>query len=82
MIHLIVEMKRDVEVEVEDETVLGHWRHLPSKGEHEADDSRVGCVEGRVHVDQGRVEKHGSEAGGSRRRWHANSWIGTASGSP
>jgi hypothetical protein len=77
MIHLIAGRKRGVEVErveTEDEKRLGrYWRHLPSKGAHEAGDSRAGCAEGRGHVDWGRVGKHESEAGGIRRRWHASS---------
>jgi hypothetical protein len=55
MIHLIAERKRGAEVEraeAEDETILGRCgEHLPSKGEHEAGDSRAGCAEVRVHVD-------------------------------
>jgi len=86
MIHLIDGRERGVEVErveAEDETRPGrYWRHLPSKGEHEAGDSRAGCGEGRGHVDWGRVGKHESEAGETRHRWNASSLIGIASGSP
>jgi hypothetical protein len=86
MIHLIAGRKRGAEVErveAEDETRLGrYWTHLPSKGEHEAGDSRAGCAEVREHVDRGRVGKHENGAGESRHRSNANSWIGIASGSP
>jgi hypothetical protein len=55
MIHLIAGRKRGVEIEraeAEDEKrVEGCWRRLPSKGAHEAGDSRAGCAEARVHVD-------------------------------
>jgi len=53
----------------EDETRPEHcWGHLPSRGGHEAGDSKAGCAGERVHVDQGRVGEHGIGAGGTRRR--------------
>ena len=89
MIHWIAKRKISVgveKIEVEDGARMGCccccWGHLPSKGGHEAGDSRAGCVEVMVHVGQGRVVEHGSEAGENWHRWHANSWIGIASGSP
>jgi hypothetical protein len=55
MIHWIAKRKRGVEVvriEVEDGTRLGRcWGHLPSRGGHEADDSRADCVGVMVHVE-------------------------------
>jgi hypothetical protein len=72
MIHLIAGKGRDVEAE--DETRLGCcWEILPSKGANEAGDSRADCAGARVHVGQGRVEKHESGAGVNRNRWNANS---------
>lgn len=86
MIHLIAERKRSAEVErveTEDETRLGrYWRHLPSKGEHEAGGSRADCAEATIHVERGKVGEHENGEGESRHRWNANSWIGTASDSP
>lgn len=86
MIHLIAGKKRGAEVvriAVEDGTRLEHcWGHLPSKGEHEAGDSRADFAGVMVHVDQERVEENGSGEGGSLHHWNANPWIGIASGSP
>jgi len=77
MIHLIAGRERGAEVgrvEPEDEIRLGrYWGHLPSKGMHEAGDSRAGCGEVRGHVDWGRVGKDESGAGVSRHRWNASS---------
>jgi hypothetical protein len=86
MIHLIAGRKRGVEIEraeAEDATRLGrYWRHLPSRGGHEAGDSRAGCAGVRGHVGWGRVGEHENGAGETRHRWNASSWIGIASGSP
>ena len=86
MIHWIAGKKRGVEVarvEVEDGTRLERcWGHLPSRGGHEAGDSKAGCAGVMVHVEQGRAVENGSGEGESRRHWNANSWIGIALGSP
>ena len=86
MIHWIAGKKRGAEVarvEVEDGTRLERcWGHLPSRGGHEADDSKAGCGGVMVHAEQGWAVENGSGEGESRRHLNANSWIGTALGSP
>lgn len=69
MIHWIAGRERGVVVVAvvgeEDESRRGH---LPSRGKHEAGDSREDCVGVTVHVDRGRVEERGIGVGGTRHR--------------